>query len=294
MNPADAPITGDVLEYTSPLWHPDPGGGGGAHDILSATHTDTDAADVPAVGDVLGFVAPGEWEAIPPPAGTPGATPTQIDIGDAQVGGADVPYSRNDHGHAFPAPGAGYPVDVAAAEGDGTGTTPARSDHGHAHGSGYLANAHHNQDHGSADHSGAVLPGEADENLGDHFLDVGDIATPSNPGAGVRRLFDDTGTGELSVRTSAGATVSLEGGGGGAPTNAQYVVVALNGTLTDERVLTPGTGLDLTDGGAGGNATLDVDTSEFTLETLIQRLTDTLVLFERASPSHSPPLRSSR
>ena len=46
------------------------------------------------------------------------------------------------------------------------------------------------------------------------------------------------------------------GGGGGAPTDAEYVVMALDGTLTDERVLTAGTGLSLTDGGANGNATL--------------------------------------
>ena len=48
------------------------------------------------------------------------------------------------------------------------------------------------------------------------------------------------------------------GGGGGAPTDAEYVVLSLNATLTDERVLVGGAGLTLTDGGAGGNATLDV------------------------------------
>ena len=47
------------------------------------------------------------------------------------------------------------------------------------------------------------------------------------------------------------------GGGGGAPTNAQYVTLATNGTLTQERVLTAGTGITLTDGGAGGNLTID-------------------------------------
>lgn len=58
---------------------------------------------------------------------------------------------------------------------------------------------------------------------------------------------------------SSRLTSSSGGGGGGAPTDAQYVTMALNGTLTDERVLTSGTGLNLTDGGAGGNATLSVD-----------------------------------
>lgn len=46
------------------------------------------------------------------------------------------------------------------------------------------------------------------------------------------------------------------GGGGGAPTNAQYVTMALNGTLTAERVLAVGASLALADGGANGNATL--------------------------------------
>jgi len=44
--------------------------------------------------------------------------------------------------------------------------------------------------------------------------------------------------------------------GGGAPTGAQYVVLVANATLTQERVLTGGSGITLTDAGAGGAATL--------------------------------------
>ena len=47
------------------------------------------------------------------------------------------------------------------------------------------------------------------------------------------------------------------GGTGGAPTNAQYLTLALNGTLSAERVLAMGNGIELTDGGANGNATID-------------------------------------
>ena len=39
-------------------------------------------------------------------------------------------------------------------------------------------------------------------------------STPANPASGTRRVFTDSGTGELSVRTSGGTTVSLESGGG--------------------------------------------------------------------------------
>jgi len=48
----------------------------------------------------------------------------------------------------------------------------------------------------------------------------------------------------------------LTGGTGGAPTDAEYVVMALNGTLTNERKLTAGTGISISDGGAGGDVTI--------------------------------------
>lgn len=59
---------------------------------------------------------------------------------------------------------------------------------------------------------------DVNNDLGDHFLDLGDITAPANPTAGVRRLFVDQATGELSVKTAAGTSISLEtqtGGGGG-------------------------------------------------------------------------------
>lgn len=60
----------------------------------------------------------------------------------------------------------------------------------------------------------------------------------------------------LTVNADGSIDVTGGGGGGGAPTDGQYVVMALNGSLTDERVLTAGTGLSLTDAGAGAAATL--------------------------------------
>jgi hypothetical protein len=47
------------------------------------------------------------------------------------------------------------------------------------------------------------------------------------------------------------------GGGGGAPVGAQYVVLAVDGTLTAERVLTAGRWMAQTDAGANGNITYD-------------------------------------
>ena len=70
---------------------------------------------------------------------------------------------------------------------------------------------------------------------------------------------------EITLGTNlsmSGTTLNASGsGGGGAPTNAQYVVLALDGTLTDERVLTGGTtgpGITITDGGAGSTVTVDI------------------------------------
>jgi len=48
------------------------------------------------------------------------------------------------------------------------------------------------------------------------------------------------------------------GGGGGAPVNATYLVLSADGTLTAERVFTPGTTLAAVDGGAGGAYTLNL------------------------------------
>jgi hypothetical protein len=60
------------------------------------------------------------------------------------------------------------------------------------------------------------------------------------------------------IVTSAGSCISI--GGGGAPTDASYVVLGLHGTLTAERVLTAGTGINITDTGPNGNVYISVNT----------------------------------
>lgn len=50
-------------------------------------------------------------------------------------------------------------------------------------------------------------------------------------------------------------------GGSGAPASAQYVTLATDGGLSAERVLTAGTGISLSDGGANNNATLAMNIS---------------------------------
>lgn len=70
----------------------------------------------------------------------------------------------------------------------------------------------------------------------------------------------------LSTQATTGAsdevvlTISATGGGGGggsgAPTTAQYVTLATDATLTEERVLTAGNNITITDAGAGGAVTI--------------------------------------
>lgn len=58
------------------------------------------------------------------------------------------------------------------------------------------------------------------------------------------------------------SNLSIGGSAGGAPADAQYVTLALDGDLSAERVLTAGEGIDLTDGGANSTITVTVDLSE--------------------------------
>lgn len=63
-------------------------------------------------------------------------------------------------------------------------------------------------------------------------------------------------TGYVLKATSTTAAGWAAEGGGGAPTNAEYVTLATDATLTNERVLTNGQSIRVIDGGAGNNVTV--------------------------------------
>jgi hypothetical protein len=56
----------------------------------------------------------------------------------------------------------------------------------------------------------ALVYNDQNNSFGAFYEDLSQISTPANPAAGTRRIFVDSATGKLSLRTSAGATVVLE------------------------------------------------------------------------------------
>ena len=69
----------------------------------------------------------------------------------------------------------------------------------------------------------------------------------------------------ITITTGSNGSVTIastaSGGGGGGDSAAQYLVLSATGSLSDERVFTAGTGIGVTDGGAGGNFTVAIDNS---------------------------------
>jgi hypothetical protein len=72
--------------------------------------------------------------------------------------------------------------------------------------------------------------------------------------AGANITITPAGSGPTRTLTISAAG---GGGGGGAPTDATYVTLTNNASLTNERVLTAGVGISITDGGANSPMTLD-------------------------------------
>ena len=110
----------------------------------------------------------------------------------------------------------------------------------------------------------SLLYSDQDNALGAHYYDIDLMTAPAAPAAGKLRVFADNGTGELSTQHNAGTVVKMSdgtGGGGGAPTSAQYVTLATDATLSAERVLTAGSGISITDGGANSTATVAINTA---------------------------------
>lgn len=77
-------------------------------------------------------------------------------------------------------------------------------------------------------------------------------ASVPTPATGKDTMFFDSADGLFKYKDDAGAVNALAG----APADVQYVTLATNATLTNERVLTAGAGITVTDGGAGSTVTI--------------------------------------
>lgn len=68
----------------------------------------------------------------------------------------------------------------------------------------------------------------------------------------------------VTITTSSNGSIvisSTGGGGGGGDANASYLVLSSTGSLGSARTFTPGTGINISDGGAGGNYTVSINNS---------------------------------
>lgn len=81
------------------------------------------------------------------------------------------------------------------------------------------------------------------------------------------RGIDPGTSGYVLTSNGTGADPTYQAASSGAPADAQYVTLATNGTLSAERVLTAGHGVDFVDAGAGSTLTIDVDESELSFAT---------------------------
>ena len=73
----------------------------------------------------------------------------------------------------------------------------------------------------------------------------------------------------------------ISGSGAGAPVEAQYITLASDGTLDNERVLTPGANIGFTDAGAGGALTIVSSASAPTTAQYVTLATDGTLANER-------------
>lgn len=115
-------------------------------------------------------------------------------------------------------------------------------------------------------------------------------SAPAEDPVDIGHLWTDTTTPALKRCTSLSPVtwVSTEGVGGGAPTDASYLALGTNGTLTSERVLTPANGIEGADAGAGSTYTIQ-PTYGSTANTVCQG-NDSRLSDARTPTAHTHPI----
>jgi hypothetical protein len=99
-----------------------------------------------------------------------------------------------------------------------------------------------------------------DEQKYDKQIKLKPIADPATDAA-YGQIYPDSGDGnKLKYKNPAGVEIDLTAAAAAAaPTNATYVTISNDATLTNERALGAGDGVGLVDGGAGGAITPNID-----------------------------------
>jgi len=115
---------------------------------------------------------------------------------------------------------------------------------------------------GKADGNGVSVFGGDAVVSGSLTIGTGSVTITSNEIkflGGATKIY--SGSGGLTFEDSSGpkTLASLSSGGGGGDAGAQYLVLSATGSLSDERVFTPSSGITYVDGGAGGNYSVSID-----------------------------------
>ncbi len=98
--------------------------------------------------------------------------------------------------------------------------------------------------------------------------------------SGYGKIYVKSSDSKLYYRNDSGTEFDLTAAhSGGAPVDAQYLVLSANGTLSNERVITAGNGISLTDAGAGSTLTISasINSDDFAFSGGHLNLEDTVV-----------------
>lgn len=95
----------------------------------------------------------------------------------------------------------------------------------------------------------------------DQFYDIVHRIQDNGTDQPLRAKLNFVGASVTDSLTDDTISVSIGGGAGAAPVNATYICVSLNGTLTNERSFSNGTGITHTDNGANNTFVVSLDTS---------------------------------